>query len=137
MLKTTVSRLFLGGALAVITGSILTVAAIWIAIANDVFVMNGPDIVGLNGSALAWSLLVIAGAGSVAVIAGFVVGFVSWIGALLNTSQLQGKRWFVGLLLLGIFNLGIFAMIAYVLAGPDGATGSRVSGTRAMEASPA
>lgn len=137
MLKTTVTRLFLGGVLAVITGAILAIAAVWLANANDVFVMNGPDIVGLNGSALAWSLLVVAVAGSLAVIAGFIAGFVAWIGALLNTSQLERKRWFVSLLLLGIFNLGFFAMIAYVLAGPDGATGSRIGNIGAALATPA
>ena len=137
MLKSTVSRLFLGGALAAIAGAVLVIAAIWITIANDVFVMNGPDVVALNGSPLAWSLLVIAFAGSLAVIGGFVVGFVSWVGALLNTSRLERKTWFVGLLLLGIFNLGVFAMIAYVLAGPDGQTGSPVEASRVAAASPA
>ena len=44
----------------------------------------------------------------------------SWIGALLNTSQLESKAWFLALLLLGIFNFGFFAMIAYLIAGPDG-----------------
>ena len=47
-------------------------------------------------------------------------GLVSWIGALLNTSQLDSKTWFLALLLLGIFNFGFFAMIAYVIVGPDG-----------------
>ena len=46
----------------------------------------------------------------------------SWIGALLNTAQLESKAWFVALLLLGIFNFGFFAMIAYLIAGPDGTT---------------
>jgi hypothetical protein len=136
MLKTTVTRLFLGGALAVITGAILAIAAVWIAIANDVFVMNGPDIVGLNGSALAWSLLVVAVAGSLAVVAGLIAGFVSWIGALLNTSQLDRKAWFIGLLLLGIFNLGFLAMIAYIVAGPAGTTGLSAE-TRQAVATPA
>jgi hypothetical protein len=50
---------------------------------------------------------------------------VSWIGALLNTWQLESKTWFAVLLLLGIFNLGFFAMFAYLIAGPDGrATGA-------------
>ena len=49
MSKATVTRLFIGGALAVIGGAILAIAAVWIAIANDVFVMNGPDIVALPG----------------------------------------------------------------------------------------
>jgi hypothetical protein len=137
MLKTTVTRLFLGGVLAVITGAILAIAAVWIAIANDIFVMNGPDIVALNGSALAWSLLLVGVVGSLAVIAGLVAGFVSWIGALLNASQLDRKAWFIGLLLLGIFNLGFFAMLAYVVAGPDGTTGSPVGARQSARATPA
>jgi hypothetical protein len=137
MPKSTITRLFVGGSLAVITGAILAISAVWIAISNDVFVMNGPDVVGLNGSTFAWSLLVVAGAGAVAVIAGFVVGFVSWIGALLHASQLERKTWFVGLLLLGIFNLGFFAMIAYLVAGPDDTTGSKVGGARSAAAIPA
>ena len=44
----------------------------------------------------------------------------SWIGALLNTWRLDSKTWFAVLLLLGIFNLGFFAMVAYLIAGPDG-----------------
>lgn len=120
MSKTTVTKLFIGGALAVIAGAILAIAAVWAAIANDVFVMNGPDIVGLQGSAAAWTLLGLGAVGGVAIAAGLIAGLVSWIGALLNTWQLQNRGWFVGLLLLGIFNFGIVAMIAYVLAGPDG-----------------
>jgi len=46
---------------------------------------------------------------------------VSWIGALLNTIQLEDKTWFVLLLVLGLFSFGFVAMIAYVIAGPDGA----------------
>jgi len=49
-----------------------------------------------------------------------ITGFVAWIGAVLNTWQLESKAWFVGLVLLGIFNFGFVAMIAYVIAGPDG-----------------
>ena len=126
MTKATVSRLFIGGSLAVIAGAILAVAAIWVAIANDVFVMNGPDIVAIRGGALAWSLLGVALVGALAMAAGAVTALVSWIGALLNTAQLESKTWFLVLLLLGIFSFGFFAMIAYVLAGPDGTTESGV-----------
>ena len=44
----------------------------------------------------------------------------AWIGALLNTWHLDNKAWFIALLVIGIFSLGFFAMIAYVVAGPDG-----------------
>ncbi len=120
MSKATVTKLFIGGVIAVIAGTIVAIAAIWVAIANDVFVMNGPDIVAIRGSVLAWSTLGVALAGGLAFSAGLVVGFVSWIGALLNTAKLERKNWFVGLLLLGIFNFGFFGMIAYLIAGPDG-----------------
>ena len=58
--------------------------------------------------------------GGLAIVAATIGGLVSWIGALLNTSQLESKTWFLVLLLLGIFSFGLFAMIAYVIAGPDG-----------------
>ena len=120
MTKATVARFFIGGGLAIIAGAILAIAAVWIAIANDVFVMNGPDIVGLRGSGLAGSMLGLAVVGALAMMGGLIAGLVAWIGALLNTWQLESKAWFIGLLLLGIFNFGIFGMIAYVVAGPDG-----------------
>ena len=122
MTKATVTRLFVGGAIAVASGAILAIAAVWIAIANDVFILSGDDIVGLRWSAITWSMLGLGILGSLAVIGGMITGLVSWIGALLNTSQLESKTWFLVLLLLGIFSFGVIAMIAYVIAGPDGAS---------------
>jgi hypothetical protein len=120
MSKITITRLFIGSGIAILAGAILGIAAIWLAIANDVFVMAGPDIVGIHGSALAWSLVAIGTVGVVAMAAGAIGGLASWIGALFNTWRLESKAWFAVVLLLGIFNLGFFAMIAYVIAGPDG-----------------
>jgi hypothetical protein len=121
MSKATVTRLFIGGGLAVIAGAILAIVAVSMASANDVFVMNGPDIAGLRGSALAWLMLPLGIVGGLAIAGGMIAGLVAWIGALLSTWQLERKAWFAGLLLLGIFNFGFFAMIAYIAAGPDGA----------------
>ena len=121
MTKTTVTRLFIGSAIAVIAGAILAVAAVWIAIANDVFILSDDDIVGLRWTAIAWAMLGLGIVGSLAVIGGMIAGLVSWIGALLNTSQLESKTWFLVLLLLGIFSFGVIGMLAYVIAGPDGA----------------
>ena len=71
-------------------------------------------------SPIAWLSAGFAVVGSLAIVGGLIAGLVSWIGALLNTWQLESKAWFIGLLLLGIFNFGFFAMVAYVIAGPDG-----------------
>ncbi len=56
MSKTTVQRLFIGSLLAAGAGIVIAISAVWLAIANDVFVMNGQDIVAIQGSALAWIL---------------------------------------------------------------------------------
>ena len=120
MSKATVTKVFIGSVIAVVAGLILVIAAVGIAIANDVFVMSGNELVGVRGSGIAWSMLGLGIAGGLAMIGGMVGGLVSWIGALLNTSQLESKTWFLVLLLLGIFSFGFVAMIAYIVAGPDG-----------------
>jgi len=132
MSKRSVTKLFLAGALAVIAGAILAVAAVWVGVANDAFVMNGPDVVGLRGSALTWSLLAFGVVGLLAMAAGLIAGLASWIGALLNLSQLENKNWFVVLLLLGIFNFGIVGMFAYIIAGPDGTSEGTPHRTQAL-----
>jgi hypothetical protein len=131
MLKSTVTKLFIGGTLAAVAGAILAVLAFGIAYANDVFIMDGEQIVGVSGGALAWSLIAVGILGALAAMGGLIAGLVSWIGALLNTWQRESKGWFVGLLLLGIFNFGFLAMIAYVLVGPDGAAEAAVRTTQA------
>jgi hypothetical protein len=131
MSKATVTKLFLGGTIAVIAGAILAMVAVGLAFANDVFVMNGSEVVAVRGGTLAWSLLALGILGGLAVMGGLTVGLISWIGALLNTWQRESKGWFVGLLLLGIFNFGFFAMIAYVLVGPDGTAEAASRGANA------
>lgn len=123
MSKSNVTRIFLGGLLAVFVGAILGLTAVAVAIANDVFVLRGADVVALRGSVLAWSLGAVGLVAVAAMLAGMVAGVVAWIGALLNSYRLESKRWLIGLLLLGIFSLGFVAMIAWVVAGPDGTAG--------------
>jgi hypothetical protein len=118
--KSTVTRVFLGSVAAVVAGGILAFAAVWIAYANGAFVMRGPDVIGVQATPVAWTIVGLGGVAALAMIAGFVGGLVSWIGALLNTSQLEDKTWFVLLLVLGLFSFGLVAMIAYVIGGPDG-----------------
>ena len=127
MTKATVTRLFISSVIAFTAGAILTAAAVWLAFANDVFRMSGTDVVGVRGSALALALLGLSVVGGVAMVGALIGGLVSWIGALLNTAQRESKTWFVTMLVLGVFNAGILAMIAYVVAGPDGAPAARSS----------
>jgi hypothetical protein len=120
MTKATVTKIFLAGVLAAIAGGIVVLVTGGIAYTNDVFVMNGQDVVGLRSGPFTWTLLGVGLVGALAMAAGAVAGLIAWIGALLNVSQLDSKVWFVVLLLLGLTNFGILGMIAYIIAGPDG-----------------
>jgi hypothetical protein len=135
MSKATVTRLFIGSVIAGGAGAILLIIAVGLAQANGLFVMNGSQVVGLQAGPLTAALLALGVAGGLAIIGAMIGGLVSWIGALLNTSQLESKTWFLALLLLGIFNFGFLAMIAYVIFGPDGA--SAAASRRAELSSPA
>jgi hypothetical protein len=122
--KATVTRLFIGSVIAVIAGLVLGFVAILAAAASGSFVMHGPDVVGFDPTPFALSMIGIAALALLTVIGGAIGGLVAWIGALINTSQLEDKAWFVVLLILGLFSFGFIAMIAYVIAGPDGTTHS-------------
>ena len=84
------------------------------------------------GAGLVLGLVVV---GSLAILGGTVVAVVSWIAALVNTWQLEDKLWFAALLALGLLGFGVIAMIAYVVAGPDG-TKQRVTPALALPAAP-
>jgi len=118
MSKSSVTRLFVGAVLAVVVGVLVAFAAIVAALAGGVVTIGGPAVVTVNGGAFAGTLvwLIIA---SLAITGGALAAIASWIGALLNTVQLEDKTWFVALLVLGLFSLGWVAMAAYVFAGPD------------------
>jgi len=120
MSKATVVKVFVGSVIAVIAGLVLAFAAVWVGYANGVFVMHGPDVVGVEATPFAWAMVGLALVAMLAMIGGFIGGLVSWIGALLNTAQVEDKTWFILLLVLGLLSFGVVAMIAYVIAGPDG-----------------
>jgi hypothetical protein len=120
MAKSTVTRLFVGSVIAVVAGLVLGFVAVLVAFASDSLVMSGPDVVGIEPTAAAWSMVGVAALAVLAIVGGAIGGLVSWIGALLNTAELEDKTWFVLLLVLGILSFGLVAMIAYVIAGPDG-----------------
>jgi len=124
MSKTTVTRVFVGAFVAVVAGVVLGLAALLTAIAGGAVSIGGPEIVTVNGAAVAGTLvwLIIA---KLLIAGGALAALASWMGALLNTAQLEDKTWFVTLLVLGLFSFGWIAMIAYVLAGPDGTRQSR------------
>lgn len=122
--KKAVTRLFVGAIAAVGVGLVLGIAALWAALASDAIDIGGSQYVDVNGGSGAWTALALVIVGALSILAGTVIAVVSWIGALLNTWELEDKAWFASLLALGLLGFGVVAMIAYVAAGPDGTTQS-------------
>ena len=120
MAKSTVIKIFVASVIAFIAGAVLALVAVVIGFADGVFVMSGPDVIGVEWTPYAWTMVGLFIVAALAVIGGSVGGLVSWIGALLNTAELEDKTWFVVLLVLGLLSFGLVAMIVYVIAGPDG-----------------
>lgn len=120
MSKSAVTRLFFGSLIALIAGIVLAVAAVLMGYAGGAFVMDGPDVTGIQPSSTAWFMVGALVVATLAIIAGALGQFVAWIGALLNTSRLDDKTWFIVLLVVGLLSFGFVAMLVYVLAGPDG-----------------
>jgi hypothetical protein len=116
--KKAVTWWFLGAILAVVAGVFVGIGAIVAALASGAVEFGGSEVVTVNdafASMLLWLLFA-----SMLFIAGGIAALVSWIGALLNTLQLEDKTWFIVLLVLGLFSFGWLATAAYVIAGPDG-----------------
>ena len=120
MPKPTVVKLFVGSAFAFVAGILLAFVAVWFAYASGAFVMSGPDVIGIEPKPFASAMIGLFSLAMLAIIGGLIGGLVSWIGALLNTAQVDDKTWFIVLLVLGLLSFGIVAMIAYVIGGPDG-----------------
>jgi hypothetical protein len=120
MSKRSITRLFVGAVVAIGLGLILGVAALSAALASDAIDLGGRWGVEVSGGAGAWTAFGLVIAGSLAILGGTVAAVVSWLAALWNTWQLEDKLWFASLLVLGLIGCGVFAMIAYAVAGPDG-----------------
>ena len=120
MSKKNITRLFVGAIVAVVAGVVLGIAALWAALASDAIDLGGSDYIDVNGGSGAWTALALVIVGSMVMLGGTIAAVVSWIGALLNTWQLEDKLWFGALLAGGLLGLGVVVMIAYVVAGPDG-----------------
>jgi hypothetical protein len=120
MSKKSVTRLFVGATVAIVAGVVLGVAALWAALASDAIDLGGSNYIDVNGGSGAWTALGLVILGLLAILGGTVAAVVSWLAALINTWQLDDKMWFASVLALGLLGFGVIAMIAYVVAGPDG-----------------
>src|ERR1700693_5137801 len=129
MSKSTITRTWLAGLVALAVGLIVAAFSIGLMLGyGGTFTAapsgNGYDFVPSFGPFF-WTMvgLMIAGFSLTAV--GGLVQLARWVGALVNTYRLEDKTWFAlvlvgGLLGLAFGLLGFAAMVAYLIAGPDG-----------------
>jgi hypothetical protein len=123
--KPLISKLFVGGIVAVIAGIFLAAFAFVAAIAAGAIVVSGVPPSTVDITPFGWSMIMLGILAALAIVIGSLAGLVAWIGALINTAQLDDKTWFIVLLVLGLLSFGFVAMLAYVMAGPDGTVVAR------------
>ena len=120
MTKTMVTKFFIGSLIAVAAGVFVVAVGFLVALSTGTLVTDGPDVTGFTLSSTAPAAFGLAGLGILGIVAGGIGQFIAWIGALVNTSRLDDKTWFVILLVLGLLSFGFIPMLVYVIAGPDG-----------------
>lgn len=133
MSKPAITRLFKVAVAFVVTGAV-SGTAVWIwALANGAIAFGGPQFVTFDPATVGGAIVGLSLA-SLITAAGSIAAVISWAGALLNTSRLENKSWFIALLGLGLVSLGWIAMIAYILKGPDSATSPAQGAAAAAQA---
>lgn len=123
MTKPTITKVWVAGLIALLTGFVIAAVGVGLMLGlGGHFQWRGNEIVGFQPdfNALFWTGVGLISGGGLVFLGGVLTQFVAWIGALINTWQLDDKLWFVLLLVLGILRFEFVIMLIYVFAGPDG-----------------
>jgi len=127
--KSAVTRTWIGGLAVFAAGIVVAIVGIFLMLAyggtfSQIAGTNNynftPD---MNG--FFWTTIGIIVVGGVLSLIGSIVQLAAWIGGLVNSYMLPEKAWFGILLAGGVLSLafapiGFAAMLAYVVAAPDG-----------------
>jgi hypothetical protein len=116
--KRAITNLFKAAIALVVAGAVSGTIVAIAALANGAVAFGGPAFVTINPGPFAGAVVGLLAA-SLLTAAGSIAAVISWAGALLNTSRLEDKTWFTGLLVSGLVSLGWVATFAYVVRGPD------------------
>ncbi len=129
MTKDTITRTWIAGVIVLAAGLLMGGVSLGLMLAYGGHFTaasngNGYDFVPtLDG--FFWTMVGLMIAGFTIAAVGGIAQLAAWIGALVNTYQMQDKTWFIVLLVGGFLGLsfalvGFAAMVAYLVAGPDG-----------------
>jgi hypothetical protein len=129
MTKETITRIWVAGIIVSVAGLLMAGISLGLMLAYGGHFTpapggNGRDFVP-NFDGFFWTMIGLAITGVAIAAIGGVMQLAGWIGALVNTYQMQDKTWFIVLLAGGLLGLsfalvGFATMVAYVVAGPDG-----------------
>ncbi len=129
MTKTTVTRTWLGGVIALAAGLVIVGLGVGLMLAYGGHFTAAPSGDGYdfvpNLDGFYWTTISFIVFGGLVALAGGIVQLVAWVEAMANTNHLVDKTWFTVLLVGGVVGLffapiGFAVMVAYVVAGPDG-----------------
>jgi len=129
MTKSLITKVWIGGPAVFAAGVVATIVGVLLMLGyggtfTQVAGNNDYEFVP-DMSGFFWVTVGLIVAGGVIGLIGGVVQFAAWIGALANSYALPDKIWFVVLLVGGLLSIafapiGFAAMVAYVIAAPDG-----------------
>lgn len=134
MSKASITRMWIAGLIVLVAGLAMGGISLGLMLANGGTWVpaasgSGSDFIPtING--FFWTTIGFMIVGFTIAAAGGIVQLAAWIGALVNTYQIEDKAWFIVLLAGGILGLvsGVFGfavMVAYLVAGPDGMSAGR------------
>lgn len=135
MTKSMITKTWIGGLTVFAAGIVVAIVGVFLVLAYGgaftrvVGTSNYNFVPSMNG--FFWVTIGLIVAGAMVGLAGSVVQLVAWVGGLVNSYGLPEKTWFLILLLGGLLSIafalvGFAAMIAYVIAAPDGTQHNQV-----------
>jgi len=129
MTKSAITKTWIGGLVIFAAGIVVSIVGVFLMLAyGGTFAQVAgtsrynftPDMTGAF-----WTAVSVIVVGGVITLGGAIVQLAAWIAALVNSYGLPDKAWFVILLISGVLSigfapLGFAAMVAYVIAAPEG-----------------
>lgn len=130
MTKSAITRTWIGGLVVFAAGIVVAIAGVILMLG---YAGTFTQVAGTNNwefqpdvnAGFFWTSIVVMSIGGIVAMIGGIVQLAAWIGALVNSYLLPEKTWFLILLLGGLLGfafglIGFAAMVAYVIAAPDG-----------------
>lgn len=131
MTKSTITKTWIAGLVVFAAGILVSIAAVFLMLAyGGTFteVAGNPNNYTFtpDQNGFFWTTIGLMVTGGLIALIGSIVQLAAWIGGLVNSYALPEKTWFLILLLGGLLSvifplIGFAAMVAYVIAAPEGA----------------